>query len=183
MLQRAKDLLDSLVMMSEEEVSRYFIGAGSSREAYIFEEQYIIKIPRFVVRFPNMSAFTKERVHIIAKKGIKQTETEISIFNSCPPRFKYLLNPIIAHGKFLGMPFVIMPKVKIASNNSPFEIANINQFLEWYDLCVPRSFRHDLVDFAKVYKLYHPDLCENTDNFGVDNENRLLITDYGTKIS
>lgn len=180
MLGRAMLFLNNLAGMSENEVSRYFIGAGSTRDAYRFEDKYIIKVPRFVVRFPNIDDYTAEQVVRIIQRGVAQTQTEIKVYTKCPVYYKYLLNPVLCYGEFLGMPFVVMPKLKIASEVMPFDVANVNQFLEWYDLLVPRNFHSDLLHLSVKYNLYHSDLCDNTDNFGINFENRFLISDYGT---
>lgn len=175
---RAKEFLSELQSMSPKVRAQYFLGRGSAREVYLFEEKYVIKISRFTVHQGNPPD-RYETLDYIQNSGRGQTEKEIKIHNECDDKYRYLLNPIIAHGEFEGVPFVVMPKLKIAENITDYRVENLDEFIVWYDLAITWKFNQDLEEFAEKYGLDYSDLCENTGNFGVNGSNRLLIADYG----
>lgn len=151
-----------------------YLGCGISRFCLELDDDYIIKVSKDKMR-------DRYRVYK-ANNGTDQSLTEIKVYEQCPQKYKYLLNPIIDMGLCDGYIFIIQRKCKIVSDYFDMDslqvaMEDMGREDEYYDL------ESDIMEFCSWFNLSETDILEYTSNVGVNGDDNIVITDYGFSLN
>lgn len=156
----------NLLAKNERLREKHYLGCGSSREAYSWGEM-VIKLP--LGYFNNRPS----------DWGILQSEKEIDVWENATHLEKKILAEMLCHGKINGCPYIVMEKVFIAEDIETDEyIGNVEELAE-NGYKIPRFFDRIIDSLAAKYNLAVPDLVNNSGNFGLNKDKRIVIADYG----
>lgn len=166
------------VLKKCKEDSRYegrlVLGTGCERIAYKLNDDYVLKIAKH--------AFIEATEDEDDRYGLDddrydyceewQTEREIEIWEKMSTEEQSLFNPIVASGKFEGYPFIVSPYVEIEGYGRDSAMV----------YCKQNELRFDfelLTRVAKKFTLDFYDMTENSSNFGLTKDGKLVVTDFG----
>lgn len=154
----------------ERKANNRTLGTGCERIAYALNPGYIVKIAKHA--FINMELDEDDWDDRYDYSEEWQTEKEIEIWKQMSPEEQSLFSPIVAHGKFDSFPFIVSPMIDIIGGigNSAMDYCKKNEIEFDFDL---------LRSVAEKFDLDFYDMTENSNNFGITREGKLVITDFG----
>lgn len=148
------------------------LGMGCERVAYALSTELVVKIAKHAFIGSPLEDDVDEWDERYDYSEEWQTEKELEIWDKLSDKEKTLFNPILANGEFSGFPFIISPLVEI--NEERF--SNAIDYAEREKI----DFDFELLEkISKEYELDYTDMVENTSNFGLTREGKMVITDFG----
>lgn len=154
------------------------LGRGSSRVAYDMGNGYVIKLPLEWY-------YKREERDLCYRRGLWQTRKEVEVWENVQDSREILeiLNPIVLHGRVLDTIYTVTEKIETAEDLEYGGCADVLEVAREENAKNGAVFFHlfdDIADELKSrFNVSYGDLFDNIGNFGMTNDNRLVITDYG----
>ena len=150
----------------------YFLGEGSSREAYRINKDLVLKLPRF------FDEPAKERPSAFYY-GLCQSNVEIDVWEDASDKVRAILNPIVLYGVHGDIVWEVQPMVSVAEHiSSTYTVVDFAEE-QGAEFIAEREYDEILDELIKCHKLQDGDLYDNRGNYGLNAHNKVVIIDYG----
>lgn len=179
MINEARELLDK-IYNNPRLGAQLALGNGCERIAYKLTEDLVVKINKeamfneeILEPFKDDNELLKYRRALWDFCVEEQTELELEIFEGLKEDEKEIFNPILARDVFNNQIFTISPRITTGRDLGVYSLFSLESKLE----C---GFDFDtLRDVCDRYELDFQDVVDNSGNFGVNKDGKIVVIDFG----
>lgn len=166
---------------NREFFNKKIIGIGSARYAFNFGDNLVLKISnRYFERERYKEDFENPYNELLY--GINQTKKEIQVWDCTDVYTRLVLAKIYFHGEINGVPFVVMEKLCTSEVECrDYYISNDDAHCMAKELKakLPKGYMRMLDRLSDMFNLCSGDFFENSGNYGITREGRMVLCDYG----